>query len=580
MGFRITNKMMTNNTLSNVNRNKWLLDKSANQVETQQKISRASEDPVIAVRALRLKGNISTLDQYISKNVPDAESWLEFSETALNNIYDCTQDLYNYSQQLGDGGYDLTQKKAILESMQSIREQMYAEGNADYCGRSLFTGFKTNLDLAFGSADTKASYKIKETFSGSDVESIKYVSGSVDVNKNDILISGSSSYDQNSVVDNTLYRLRLSYADLTAIAGEGLTYSSSAKGSTEISVPVAGSENGFVKVKATYDPSNGNVTCTVEGKDTAGDPYTASYDPTTGKITVEDASNASVGAFDCSVDPSTSQITVSNTINVTSVSLANKTQDDAYIDAMNNIGGVTLIEETGELILGAGVYQSLQNAGNDSISFSYEKTGFAKGELRPEHYFDCTNLNNGYVYKNENNAQDISYMVNFNQSIVVNTEAKNVFDHSIGRDMDDLMNALSDVIKIEEKIVEFKKLQEDELYADKSEYIASIIEACEKELTYANNKLESLSNQGITNYSEYGKSIKSAVTDIGSKRQRVELTKTRAEDQLKNLQTLESDNIGMELSDALIKQESAQLAYDASLSSASKIVSHSLLDFL
>ena len=39
---------------------------------SQKKISRPSDDPVIAIRALRLRSSLSQINQYYEKNIPDA----------------------------------------------------------------------------------------------------------------------------------------------------------------------------------------------------------------------------------------------------------------------------------------------------------------------------------------------------------------------------------------------------------------------------------------------------------------------------------------------------------------------------
>ena len=56
---RVTNNMITANTKSNINGNKVLVDKYNTQMTTQKKINRPSEDPVIAIRSLRMQTNLS-----------------------------------------------------------------------------------------------------------------------------------------------------------------------------------------------------------------------------------------------------------------------------------------------------------------------------------------------------------------------------------------------------------------------------------------------------------------------------------------------------------------------------------------
>ena len=61
---RITTKIMQNNSLSNINTNKTLQDKLNTQLATEKKINRPSDDPVVAIRALRLRTNVSQVTQY------------------------------------------------------------------------------------------------------------------------------------------------------------------------------------------------------------------------------------------------------------------------------------------------------------------------------------------------------------------------------------------------------------------------------------------------------------------------------------------------------------------------------------
>ncbi|MFA9377113.1 MAG: hypothetical protein ACERKZ_10220 [Lachnotalea sp.] len=580
MGIRITNKIMTNNAINNVNTNKTLLDKVSTQVATQQKITRASEDPVVAIRALRLKSSINTLTQYSTKNIKDASSWLDATTTALNNMGTCASSMLGDATKISSNQYSLEEKKALLDEFQSLREQIYKEGNADYGGRSLLTGYKTNMDLAFETADTSANYRITENFSGTDVDAFTYVSGCVDVNSSDILSSTATEYDQDTIVNNSLYRLRLAYGDLdenSDTTAQELTYQSSGKLNTDLTVAIAGSSTGYVKANVSVDPITSVVSATVAGTDLLGFNYTADVDSATGIITIKDSGGTAVGMLDYLVDGST--VTASKEVSINAVSLADTGGSDAaYLST--SAEGITLIKETGELILGAGVYQSLQNCGDDAISFTYEKTGFAEGELRPEHYFDCTNLENGYEYVNQDVSQDIDYVVNFNQTLTVNTEAKNVFDQSIGRDVDDMISALEKAIATDTKVNSLNSMLTDSQYSDKKDYIQSLIDATKKEKTYAEDKLQTLAERSITNFQGYCDDFTVAKTEVGSKVSRLTLTTTRVSNQLTNLKTLSTDNIGVKLSDVLIEQQAANLAYDAALSATSKIITHSLLDFL
>ena len=72
---RITNNMIMGNTKTNINATKLLVDKYNTQMTTQKKISKASEDPVIAIRSMRMATTLSHRGQYVDNNIPDAQSW-------------------------------------------------------------------------------------------------------------------------------------------------------------------------------------------------------------------------------------------------------------------------------------------------------------------------------------------------------------------------------------------------------------------------------------------------------------------------------------------------------------------------
>ena len=73
--------------------------KYSDQYTTQKKIQRPSDDPTVAVRSLKLRTTYSQLTQYAEKNVQDSMSWMDTTETALENIskkFDSMKSYFNY----------------------------------------------------------------------------------------------------------------------------------------------------------------------------------------------------------------------------------------------------------------------------------------------------------------------------------------------------------------------------------------------------------------------------------------------------------------------------------------------------
>ena len=204
---RITNTMMTNTTMRNVNKSKNNLYTTEQQMSSQKKISKPSDDPIIAIRALSLRTSLTEVEQYLKKNVPDAGAWLTLTETSLNNMDGIYKDIIKYCTQGSTDSYETTNRSAIIQSIQQLRDAMYAEGNADSSGRYIFTGYRTDRALTFQNDAEVAglSYRIKQSFKGSDFTTTKYMKNGVDINK----IASIKASDTPETQE--VYRIRLAY---------------------------------------------------------------------------------------------------------------------------------------------------------------------------------------------------------------------------------------------------------------------------------------------------------------------------------------------------------------------------------
>ena len=206
---RITNKIIQRNNLSNINTNKIYQDKLSTQMSTQKKINRPSDDPVIAIRALRLRSNVTEITQYYSKNIPDAESWLSVTEAGITNL---TQIMTNMIARCEKGSNSLlktSDREIILEELRGLGNEVYSTGDADYAGRYVFTGFRTDTPLSF-LKEQNIKYTITEQLDSSVIDSV------TKVNMGDILDINSSNYadinvDEKDVYPDECYRIRLSY---------------------------------------------------------------------------------------------------------------------------------------------------------------------------------------------------------------------------------------------------------------------------------------------------------------------------------------------------------------------------------
>ena len=243
---------------------------------------------------------------------------------------------------------------------------------------------------------------------------------------------------------------------------------------------------------------------------------------------------------------------------------------------------VIYLKETGELILGKDVANQM-NSNRMQLTATYTKEGFKSGELRPEQYFDCQNITdpaNVITYTKEN--QEISYTIAFNQTLVVNTQGSDVFNSSIGRDIDDLTDAVQAAIAAHEKVDKIKSMMEETQYADPAsqEGLSQWLEAAQKEADYADDNMQKLYSRGIGKFDDYLSDVVLATTDLGSRADRLALTKNRMSNQQATYEELKSNNEDKDLSDIIIEFTSAYTAYQASLQASAKANGQTLLNYL
>ena len=143
---RVTNNMLINNMIGYINQNLGRLSKYQNQVATGKKISVPSDDPIIAARALKLRTDVSEIEQF-KRNTEDAISWLEITEDTVKSIGDVLQRARELAVDASNGTKTPSDLEKIKAEIEQLREQLIHLSNTTYAGRYIFSGFSTNKPL-------------------------------------------------------------------------------------------------------------------------------------------------------------------------------------------------------------------------------------------------------------------------------------------------------------------------------------------------------------------------------------------------------------------------------------------------
>jgi len=140
---RITNAMLMRNMMQNINTNLGRLEKLQRQMATGKKIQVPSDDPIIAARALKLRTDVSEIEQF-KRNVDDALSWLETTETAIANLGDIIQRARELTVQASNGTLSEEERLSIKAEISQLKNSLIEIGNTAYAGRYIFAGFSTD----------------------------------------------------------------------------------------------------------------------------------------------------------------------------------------------------------------------------------------------------------------------------------------------------------------------------------------------------------------------------------------------------------------------------------------------------
>ncbi|MFQ9485585.1 MAG: hypothetical protein ACLRWA_06075 [Lachnospira sp.] len=537
---RITNQMMINSSMANIQVNKKQVNTLDTQLSTQKKINKPSEDPIIAIRALRLRASLNEVTQYLKKNIPDAQQWLSTTQGALTQGESVINKLYEYCNQGSADSYASEQRNTIAESLKALKKTFYDEGNVDYAGRYVFTGYKTDTTLTYQSdaLAAEADYTITQKFGRDDISS-KTVYTNAYSNADILNLNVSYDADGNAVMPNveSVYRLRLGYSDVKN-TGYSLSYNN-----TDISFAA----DGTATVTTYQLDANGNKQLDADGN------------PITTTTTVNPDANGQYSI----TDSTGTALTFTNTT------------DKNYIPGDNEIA---FNATTGEVLLGENVYKQVYTS--DSFSFTYQKNNFVKDDLNPTMYYDCVDNKTGIVY--DKVREDVEYNINYAQKIKINTEANEAFDINLGRDIDDLVTSVQNVLDLESQISQVEGMLKESQYSDEDSQkkLNSMLNGLNKQKTLAEDEMTKAFESGISQMQGYKQTISLANADVGNRLTRLELTQGRLTEQFTNVTESKSANEDIDLEDVVVSYTSAQLVYNASLQAASKVVQQTLLDFL
>lgn len=142
---RITQSMIAANSLRNINQSYGKIATSLEQMASGKKISKPSDDPVIAQKGMYYRSNLNEVTQY-NRNLSEVYLWMDNSEAAMEQANSNLQRIRELLVQAANDTNTGDDREAIAKEINQLKADLVSVANMQVAGRYIFNG--TNVTEA------------------------------------------------------------------------------------------------------------------------------------------------------------------------------------------------------------------------------------------------------------------------------------------------------------------------------------------------------------------------------------------------------------------------------------------------
>ncbi|WLD92974.1 flagellar hook-associated protein FlgL [Alkalihalobacillus sp. AL-G] len=139
---RVTQGMLTSNMLRNLSQSYDRMAKYQEQLATGKRITRPSDDPVVAMKGMEYRTNLTEIDQF-DRNLSEVYKWMDSSDESLDQATQVMHRLRELVVQASNGTYEGNQREAIGEEVEQLRDHLISVANTQVAGKYIFNGTDT-----------------------------------------------------------------------------------------------------------------------------------------------------------------------------------------------------------------------------------------------------------------------------------------------------------------------------------------------------------------------------------------------------------------------------------------------------
>lgn len=149
---RVTQNMIANRSLANLSNSYRMMDKYNQQTSTGRKINLPSDDPVVAMKGMYYRTNLTEIEQY-QRNLSELYSWLENSEAGVEQVNSAMQRARELVVYMKNGTNTAQDLQATSREIDQIKQDLVQVGNSQVAGNYIFNGAQVDKAPVDGSVN-------------------------------------------------------------------------------------------------------------------------------------------------------------------------------------------------------------------------------------------------------------------------------------------------------------------------------------------------------------------------------------------------------------------------------------------
>lgn len=120
---RVTQGMLSNNMLHNLSNSYSKMGTIMDQLNTGKKINLPSDDPVIAMKGMNYRSQVTEIEQF-KRNTNEVHNWMDNSDAALDKATQAMQRLRELAVKASNGTNDTEELTSIKEEVTQLKEHL------------------------------------------------------------------------------------------------------------------------------------------------------------------------------------------------------------------------------------------------------------------------------------------------------------------------------------------------------------------------------------------------------------------------------------------------------------------------